>query len=187
MVMAQPNVSSGSPGSRDSRLAGFAEGGRYDKAPPSAAVTGVLEAVTDGTGRPPGTATDDELVGMMACWQAAEAHAHARMLAMVRELIRRRAKEGFGEYPGGLPGSWETGTAHEVAAELGISWQAAAPLLQLAWELEARLPGVGRLLDRGVLTGFKARIAVDEFEVLDDEKAAEAEKRLLDHDLGHPI
>ncbi|MCL2582371.1 MAG: 13E12 repeat family protein [Streptosporangiales bacterium] len=184
--MAQSNVSLKGPALREPRLAGFAAGGCYDAALPSAAVTGILEAVADGSGRPPGEATDDELIGMMGCWQSAEAHAHARMLAMMRELIRRRANEGFGEYPGALPGSWDAGAAHEVAAELGISWQAAAPLLSLAWELEARLPGVGRLLDQGILTGFKAKIAVDEFMVLDDEKAAGAERLLLERDLASP-
>lgn len=186
MVMTQRSLPPGGTGPRDPRLAGFAEGGHYGAALPSATVAGVLEAVSDGAGRPPLGATDDELVGIMGCWQAAEAHAHARLLAVLRELIRRRAKPGFGEYPGGLPGSWETGTAHEVAAELGISWQAAAPLLQLAWELEARLPGTGRLLDQGVLTGFKARIVADEFGVLDDEKVAGAEERLLERDLSVP-
>jgi hypothetical protein len=143
---------------RDPRLAGFAFGGGLNRALPSAGLAGVLEAVSDGTGHPPGSATDDEVVGMLGRWQALEAHAHARLLAVVRELIRRRPEEGCEAwYPGRLPGEWEIGAAHEVAAELGMSWQAAAPLLRLAFELEARLPGVGRLLDEGVLTAFKAK------------------------------
>lgn len=60
-----------------------------------------LEAVTGSSGRPPGNAADDEVVGMMSCWQAVEAHAHARMLAAARELIRRRVPAGDGPDVGG--------------------------------------------------------------------------------------
>ena len=177
---------SGAAAARDSRLEGFAEGGRFGAALPSAVVAGVLEDVADGTGRPPPGATDDEVIGMLASWQALEAHANARMLAVLRELIRRRpADDGVpAQYPGDLPGSWDKGAAYEAAAELGISWQSAVPLMHLAWEMEARLPGIGRQLDDGVITGLKARIISDELAALDDEKAAEAEKLLLDHDLG---
>lgn len=108
-----------------------------------------------------------------------------RMLAVLRELIRRRPAGGAQDaYPGNLPAAWDKGAAWEAAAELGISWQSAAPLLNLAWDLEARLPGTGRLLDQGIINAFKARIISDEFLVLDEEKAAEAEKLLLEHDLG---
>lgn len=179
-------------GGRDERLPWFASGGRYDRGMrdagvpdagmPDAGMAAALESVTDSSGRPPGVAADDEVVGMMGCWQALEAHAHARMLAAVRELIRRRGSGGG--VPADLPRHWDIGVAHEVAAELRISWQAASPLTDLAWELEARLPGVGRLLDRGVLTPLKAKIVADEFSVLDDEKVAEAEKLLLDEDLA---
>lgn len=179
--MAQSYILKG----RDGRLSWFASGGRHDQGLPDAGMAEALEAVTDSSGRPPGGAADDEIVGMMACWQALEAHAHARMLAVVRELIRRRASNGTAAaYPGDLPRRWDIGVAHEVAAELRMSWQAASPLADLAWELEARLPGTGRLLDRGVLTPLKVKIVVGEFSVLDDEKIAEAEKLLLEEDLA---
>ncbi|MBO0806336.1 MAG: DUF222 domain-containing protein, partial [Nocardiopsaceae bacterium] len=121
------------------------------------------------SGRPPAAASDDEVIGMMGCWQALEARAHARMLAAVRELVRRRPREGFPPacYPGGLPEKWDTGVAHEAAAQLRTSWQAAGALACLAWELEARLPGTGALLEAGVLTGLKARIVAEEFSALD--------------------
>jgi hypothetical protein len=49
-----------------------------------------LEAVTGSGSRPPSAATDDEVTGIMSCWQALGAHAEAGLLAAVREVIRRR-------------------------------------------------------------------------------------------------
>jgi hypothetical protein len=123
---------------------------------------------------------------MMTGWQSIESHAAARKLAQVRELIRRRTltyRNGTAapaSLPGDLPAQWDIAVAHEVAASLGMSWQAADPLVILAWEMEARLPATGRLLDDGILTYPKAALIAREFSVLDDEKAAEAEKLLLE-------
>ena len=148
-------------------------------------------SLTPGERRPLAAATDDEVVGMMDRWEALEAHAEAGKLAAIREIIRRRARRprrGFpaARYPGDLPApaQWDIGVAHEVAAQLRISWQAADPLVVLAWELEARLPGVGALLDHGVISPLKAKIIVGEFSVLDDQKIAAAQKLLLEEDLG---
>ncbi|MCL2581109.1 MAG: 13E12 repeat family protein [Streptosporangiales bacterium] len=188
--MTESNAPGSVPGpvpDRDPRLAGFAEDGAYGHALPSAALAGILEDLADGTGRPPPEATDDEIIGMLSSWQALEAHASARMLAVLRDLIRRRPKDGRpAPYPGDLPAGWDKSAVYEAAAELGVSWQSAAPLLALAWDLQARLPGTGRLLDQGIISAHKARIVSEELSVLDDDKAAETEKLLLDHDLAAP-
>ncbi|HEX6451196.1 MAG TPA: DUF222 domain-containing protein [Trebonia sp.] len=150
-----------------------------------------LRSPARGGQRPLVAATDDEVVGMMDRWEALEAHAEAGKLAAIREIIRRRARrprDGFpaARYPGDLPApaQWDIGVAHEVAAQLRISWQAADPLVLLAWELEARLPEVGAFLDHGVISPLKAKIIVGEFSVLDDEKIAAAQRLLLEEDLG---
>ncbi|HEX6453199.1 MAG TPA: DUF222 domain-containing protein [Trebonia sp.] len=173
------------------RLRWFASGGRYDKAVPTGRMACALEAAAPG-GRVPIDAADDEVTVMMACWQAVGAHAEARMLAMAREIIRRRpvpACDGripaVPDYPISLPAQWDIGVAHEVAAELRLSWQAAEPLLTLAWELEARLPGVGSLLDDGVISPLAARIIVRELTAITDEaRLAAAQRLLLQEDLG---
>ena len=174
------------------RLRWFASGGRYDKAIPTGRMACALESAAPG-GHVPMDAADDEVTVMMACWQAIGAHAEARMLAMAREIIRRRpvaARDRDGRfpvaaYPISLPAEWGIDVAHEVAAELRMSWQAAEPLLTLAWELEARLPGVGSLLDDGVITALAARIIVRELTVITDEgKLAAAQRVLLQNDLG---
>jgi hypothetical protein len=156
-------------------------GGQYDKAVPSARVLAALEGVTGEGSRPPAGATLDEVTGMLTSWAAAEAHACAGKLAAVREIIRR---EGGGEAgalsPHGLPKQWDIGVAHEVAAALGLSWQAAEPLIGFAYDLETRLPRAGKLLDQGILNWQKTKIVADEFSVLDDEIIWRAEKKLLD-------
>ena len=171
---------------RDPRLGWFASGGELEGARPSGRVLGLLECLAMPYGpqdRPFAGATWDEAAGMLAAAEAAESHAAAVKLAVVRQLIRRHAPAVPG---GGLPdpSSWDVGLLHEVAAILRISWQAAWPVTDLAWQLEARLPGVGELLDCGVLTALTVRIIAEEFSVLDGDKLAEAEKRLLEHDLA---
>lgn len=136
--------SQGAPGGRDPRLAWFTSGGRYDKAVPSGQMVSALEDVTGHSGRPPGTATADEVTGILAGWAAAESRAAARKLAAVRELIRRnasRAQDAPG--PGDLPAQWDFGVAHEVAAALGLSWQAADPWSPSPGTWRAAFPGPG--------------------------------------------
>ena len=102
---------------------------------------------------------------------------------MVRELLRRRARPGLGGGPpvhGDLPDQWEEGAGHEVSAALAISLRSADNLTAFAWDLQARLPGIGAALADGTLTPLKARIISDELKVLDDEHAAQAEKLILD-------
>ncbi|HEY2270992.1 MAG TPA: DUF222 domain-containing protein [Streptosporangiaceae bacterium] len=199
--MGDPQIPDPDPGpgqrGRDPRLAWFDVGGRYDAAAPDGVMTAVLEEVADFSGRPPTAATDSEVTGMLGRWQAAEAHAHARMLGCVRELVRRRAPKTHTVkvngrhlqfpvrvYRGDLPAQWGIDVAHEVAAALKMSWQAAEALVTLGWELEARLPGTGRLLDAGLLTGLKAKIIVQELSVLPDELIGAAEELLSEEDLA---
>ena len=61
-----------------------------------------------------------------------------------------------------------------------ISLRSADNLTAFAWDLQARLPGIGAALAAGTLTPLKARIISDELKVLDDEHAAHAEKLILD-------
>ena len=74
---------------------------------------------------------------------------------MVRELLRRRARPGLGGGPpvhGDLPDQWEEGAGHEVSAALAISLRSADNLTAFAWDLQARLPGIGAALAAGTLT-----------------------------------
>jgi hypothetical protein len=126
-------------------------------------------------------ATDDELIGLLGRWAAQESWAVAAKLGVIRELLRRRALPGAAvrRLPSGLPDAWEEGTAHEVAAELGISLPAADKLTGLAWALEARLPRTGAALEAGVIDYVKAKAIAEETAVLDDAHVAAAEEMIL--------
>ena len=128
-------------------------------------------------------ATDEELIGLLGRWDAIGSWAEAGKLGVVRELLRRRARPGLGGGPpvhGDLPDQWEEGAGHEVSAALAISLRSADNLTAVAWDLQARLPGIGAALADGTLSPLKARIISDELKVLDDEHAAQAEKLILD-------
>lgn len=174
------------PPGRDPRLALFASGGKFDGACPSAQLLDALESLASLTG--PGGArfagsTHDEDAGILAAAQSAESHATWLKLAAIRQIIRRHGPAGPG---GALPGpeDWDDSLSHDVATVLRISWQAAVPLIDFAWQLGARLPLVDAFLSTGVLTYCTARIIVDEFSLLDAEQVIEAERRLMGHDLG---
>jgi hypothetical protein len=183
--MTQPPTSGRGPGeepARDLRLAAFAEGGAGDKCPPSAALATVVEELSGLEWRCAG-ATDEELIGLLGRWDALGSWVEAGKLGVVRELLRRRPHLGLGGAPsihGDLPDRWEEGVGHEVSTALKISLRSADNLTCFAWDLEARLPGIGAALATGALTPLKARIISDELKVLDDEHAAEAEKLILD-------
>ena len=49
----------------------------------------------------------------------------------------------------------------------------------MAWQLQARLPGIGARLDDGTLTLAKARAVIETFQYLTDADAARAEALIL--------
>jgi hypothetical protein len=55
---------------------------------------------------------------------------------------------------------------HELALALACSVQSAETTAWLAWERQARLPGIGALLDDGTLTLPKARAVIETFKYL---------------------
>ena len=167
---------------RDPRLAGFAEGGAGDTCPPGAGLAAVVDELSGPEWRCAG-ATDEELIGLLGRWDAIGSWAEAGKLGVVRELLRRRARPGLGGAApshGDLPDQWEEGAGHEVSGALAISLRSADNLTAVAWDLQARLPGIGAALADGTLSPVKARIISDELKVLDDEHAAQAEKLILD-------
>ncbi|MGC2004777.1 DUF222 domain-containing protein, partial [Trebonia sp.] len=169
-------------GQRDPRLAGFAEGGAGDTCPPGAGLAAVVDELSGPEWRCAG-ATDEELIGLLGRWDALGSWAEAGKLGVVRELLRRRARPGLGGAApshGDLPDQWEEGAGHEVSGALAISLRSADNLTAVAWDLRARLPGIGAALADGTLSPVKARIISDELKVLDDEHAAQAEKLILD-------
>jgi Domain of unknown function (DUF222) len=166
---------------RDARWPLFAQGGPGDRAKPNAWHLMILSDLSGPDGRCPG-ATDDEVFGMLGQWGAAASWLEGRKLAVVRELIRRRPDErNVGEATAsGLPWEWDERLAHEIALELRVSVPAARKLAWVAWALEARLPGIGKALDAGRIDPGRARMVVEETDVLlEPGKLAQAQELIL--------
>ena len=168
---------------RDPRLARFASDGGRDALVPSARLALLADEVSGPERRCPG-ATSDELVGLLRAWAAIESWAAGAKLGVIAELIRREDAPRNGGYHGDLPDEWSPSLRHELAAALACSTQSAETTAWLAWEQQARLPGIGTLLADGTLTFAKARAVVDTFKYLTDSDAARAEALILDQLAG---
>jgi Domain of unknown function (DUF222) len=163
----------------DPRVSDFAKDGEWDACSPSAALTAVLEAVSGPEWRCPGASTD-EMVGLLRQAQAIESWAAAIKLGVVRALIRDDdAPLPGGGYHGDLPEGWSKSLTHEVALALSMPVVSADRLMWAAWDLQARLTGIGELLAAGVLTYAKAKAVHEAFLLLSDENAARAEALIL--------
>lgn len=174
---------SGSPGPFDGRdllLDAFAQGGAADWLRPNAWFGMVVSDLSGADGSCPG-ASDGEVLGLLSGWAAQEAWGAARKLAVLRELIRRHPKPGCREVTEpGLPAEWDEGLACEVALQLGTSVVGAQKVLMLAWDLAARIPGIGQALATGRLDMGRVRMLDEELAVLTDPAhVAQAEAMIL--------
>ncbi|WP_187365888.1 DUF222 domain-containing protein [Trebonia kvetii] len=163
----------------DSPIIGFGDGGEWDTCPPSAALAAAAEGASGPEWRCPGT-TDDQLVGLLRRWAALESWATAGRLGVIREMMRREDTPGLpGNRHGDLPDAWSESLEYEVAAALAVSVQSVSATAQLAWDLQARLPGIGAKLADGTLSYVKAMLIAKELSVLTEDDAATAEALVL--------
>jgi Domain of unknown function (DUF222) len=170
----------GVPPVRDPRLAWFAsDADGRDALTPSGVLALAADEVSGPERRCP-AASDDELTGLLRGWAATESWAAAGKLGVVAEMIRRDDKpRKAGGRHGDLPDEWSPSLRHEVALALACSVQSAQTTAWLAWELQARLPGIGALLHEGALTLAKARAVIETFQYLTDADATAAEALIL--------
>jgi hypothetical protein len=183
-----PDRAPGPPGDapldRDPRLAGFASDGGRDAIVPSGRLALIADEISGPERRCPG-ATDDELAGLLRGWAAIESWASSAKLAVIAEMIRRDDAPGHGApRHGDLPDEWSPSLRHGLAGALACSVQSAETTAWLAWEQQARLPGIGASLDNGTLTLAKARAIIETFKYLTDGDAARAEALILDRLAG---
>jgi hypothetical protein len=173
----------GPPPARDPRLAQFASAEGRDALVPSGRLALAADEVSGPGRRCPG-ATDDELTGLLRAWAAVESWAAAAKLGVIAELIRRDGPPPHGRWHGDLPDEWSPSLRHGLALALACSVQSAETTAWLAWEQQARLPGIGALLAGGTLTLAKARAVTETFRYLSDSDAARAEALILDQLAG---
>src|SRR5256885_1667298 len=89
--------------------------------------------------------------GGPGAWERGGAYGAARKLAGVAEFIRRRPQAGSAlEGAARMPESWDESITAEVAGVLAESRCAADSLLDLARDLEVKLPGTAAFRD-GIL------------------------------------
>ena len=168
------------PGVCAGRAAGFGSGRELDTAPGGAVLALFADEAAGGDDGYRG-ASEDELVGVICAWDRAEAYMAARKHAAVAELIRRRpAKECALEGPGRMPRTWDEFTAAELGAVLAASRHDADAMLDLAHDLEVKLPGTKAAFLDGIVNQGKAEIIARATAVLDAKEAQAAEALVLD-------
>jgi len=126
---------------------------------------------------PDGLATVDEagLVNAIAGWAAAAEAAHARSLAAIAELVRRRDTDAHAHW---VCDDWDA-TADEVAAALSIGHGWAGAQMTLAVTLRDRLPKVRALFLAGALTPRTVALIAERTElVVDPDAIAEVDGRI---------
>jgi Domain of unknown function (DUF222) len=172
-----------SAGAPDPGLAGFAMGGVWDSAPPSAALAAALEGAAGAGWRCEG-GSRGQIVGAVRAAAAFESWACAAKLGLIRAAIREDDDGLGGEYHGDLPDAWSRSLTTDVALALAMSPVSAEKLMQTAWDLGALLPGIGALLEDGTLTYPKARTVNDALELLSEPDKAKAEAMIVERLAG---
>jgi hypothetical protein len=175
----QPGSARLRAGESASRAAAFGTGQCLDVMPacPDLALLADVAAGPDDSYQ---GASDDELIGVLSAWDRLESHTHARKLAAITELRRRRPVI---ELPtSGRPAGSrdEDYLADEIAHVLAESRRTADGLAALAENLDGKLPGTRAALLDGTISPVKARIIATATALLDEDEAAVAEKMVLD-------
>ena len=167
-------------GEYTSPAAAFATGMPLDAAP-GCPVLGLFAEDAAGEDDRYAGASDDELLGAVCAWDRIEANASARKHAAVAELIRRRPARGYVlEGEAQMPALWDEFTTAELAPALGTGRGTAADTLELAHDLEVKLPGTRAAFRAGILNADKAEIIAAVTQVLDPGEARAAEALVLD-------
>ncbi len=175
----QPGSAHRFPGEYAGPAGGFAAGQPLDTAPGGSVLLGLAEYAAGDDDRFAG-ASDDELTGIIAGLDRAEAAACSLKHAAVAELIRRRPAPGAApEGPARLPAGWDPSAEAEVSYALAEYRGTAQDLLGRAHDLEVRLPGTRAAFRAGVLRQSKVEIICRATALLDADEARAAEEMVL--------
>jgi hypothetical protein len=167
----QPGSAEVFPGEYPGRAAQFAAGMLMDVMPGGPDLARFADQAA-GDGDSFGEVSDDELLGVLCAWDRVAAHVTARKYAAVAELIRRRPAPGCAlEGRARMPLAWEEFTGSELSAVLGESRWDAGRMLDLAHDLEVKLPGTKAAFLGGILGEAKAEIIARAVAVLDPGEA----------------
>jgi len=175
----QPGSEEAFAGEHPGRAALFAAGLLCDVMPGCQELAGFADEAAGADDAFDGV-TDEELLGVLCAWDRVEAHAAARKCAATAELIRRRPGAGCEpEGPARMPRVWDEFTSAELCAVLAGSRHDADALLDLAHNLEVKLPATKAAFRDGVIGREKAEIISRATALLTAEEAREAEGQVL--------
>src|SRR5690349_20007847 len=162
----QPGSARVFPGQSSSPAAGFGPGMVFDVLTGCARLP-VAAVVAAGEDDGFAAVSEAELVGVVGAWDRVEAHAGARKPAAIAGLARRNPEDS-------------ECTPDQVAYALRESRGRAGDLIDLAQDLETRLPGTAAALLDGTITWYKAGIIGRATARLDDAETRAAEDKTLD-------
>ena len=176
----QPGSARVFPGESSSPAAAFGPGMALDVLPGCA---GLAVAADAAAGEDDGFAgvSDAELIGVLCAWDRVEAHAAARKLAAVAELIRRNPEPGSElAGPARMPLIWDEFATDQLAYALAESRAHAENLLGMAQTMQTHLPGTMAALLDGMISRHKAELIANATQFLDPAESRAAEAKVLD-------
>ena len=167
------------PGEYAGPAGGFGTGQPLDVAPGGGVLLGFADDAAGAGDRFTG-ASDDELAGIIGALDRAEATACSLKHAALAEFTRRRPAPGHAsDGPARLPAERDEFAGDEIAQLLAEGRGTAEAMLDLAWDLEVRLPGTKAAFRAGTLRHAKAQIIAWATAMLDPEEARAAEGKVL--------
>ena len=167
------------PGEYAGPAGGFGTGQPLDVAPGGGVLLGFAEDAAGAGDRFAG-ASDDELAGVIGALDRAEAAACSLKHAALAEFTRRRPAPGCAVAGAArLPAEREEFAGDEVAQLLAEGRGAAEAMLDLARDLEVRLPGTKAAFRAGTLRHAKAQVIAWATAMLDPGEARAAEEKVL--------
>ena len=168
------------PGEYAGPAGGFGTGQPLDVAPGGGVLLGFAEDAAGAGDRFTG-ASEDELAGIIGALDRAEAAACALKHAALAAFLRRRPAPGCApEGPAQLPAEREEFAGDEIAQLLAEGRAATETMLDLARDLEVKLPGTKAAFRAGILRHSKAQIIAWATAMLDPDEARAAEDKVLD-------
>ena len=140
----------------------------------------LLAALTEQAAGDLGRLSDNQVLGAVSAAGRLAAHAEYLRLTAVAEFARRRQAQFEGAQARGVPPGCRDGEFPdaELGQELVISSRAAAGLLDMAEDLEARYPHTRAALATGVIDADRARIIWRHTRHLTDADASTADEIL---------
>jgi hypothetical protein len=140
----------------------------------------ILAALTERAAGDPAGLTDNELLGAMSATGRLAARAEYLQLKTIAEFTRRRERQYEAARTAKVPPGCRDGEFPdaELGMELVTSPNAARDRMDLAGDLESRLPATRAALAAGMIDGYRARIIWQSTRFLTDADAAHADEVL---------